>query len=101
MEAVEEFESQVWDPKVIRENAERFSIDRFRENFSRVTKKEWTEFLVQRVENNRNSMFGLSDIDIAVAAMPAPEKPAPARSGGGIPQSILPDEDISAAELIQ
>jgi UDP-N-acetylmuramyl pentapeptide phosphotransferase/UDP-N-acetylglucosamine-1-phosphate transferase/glycosyltransferase involved in cell wall biosynthesis len=86
IEAIEEFESRQWDPKAIRENAERFSVREFREKFSQVVKKEWTEFLVHRIENNRNSMFGLSDADIFDAAVSGPP---------------LPDSHMPTAELIQ
>ncbi len=69
MEAIEDFEGRQWDPKAIRANAERFSIARFREKFAGVTRKEWTDFLVQRLESNRNSMFGLSDGEMTEAAI--------------------------------
>jgi glycosyltransferase involved in cell wall biosynthesis len=93
IEAVEDFEGRQWDPKAIRENAERFSIRQFREKFSAVTKKEWTEFLLQRIENNRSCMFGLSDMDIPDLATPASETTAPA-----VPVTAMPDADLAAAE---
>jgi UDP-N-acetylmuramyl pentapeptide phosphotransferase/UDP-N-acetylglucosamine-1-phosphate transferase/glycosyltransferase involved in cell wall biosynthesis len=93
IEAVEDFEGRQWDPKAIRENAERFSVRQFREKFSAVTKKEWTEFLLQRIENNRSSMFGLSDMDMPGPAMPASEISAPA-----VPVTGVPDADLAAAK---
>jgi len=96
IEAIEDFEGRQWDPKVIRKNAERFSIREFREKFSKVTKEEWTKFLVQRIENNRSSMFGLSDEDMPDQAMPVPAISAPA-----LPVSGKPGASARAAELIQ
>ena len=91
IEAVEEFEGRQWDPKVIRENAERFSIAQFRRKFTAVTKKEWMEFLVQRIESNRNSMFGLSDTDISDAGMPGSSR----RPDAEMPVAELPGVEVN------
>jgi UDP-N-acetylmuramyl pentapeptide phosphotransferase/UDP-N-acetylglucosamine-1-phosphate transferase/glycosyltransferase involved in cell wall biosynthesis len=110
IDAVEDFEGRQWDSKVIRENAQRFSIGRFREKFAAVTRKEWTQFLVQRVENNRSSMFGLSDDDITRAEIAGQKILAPVAQSERSPSEQSPSDHrhdqekqtarMSAAELI-
>jgi UDP-N-acetylmuramyl pentapeptide phosphotransferase/UDP-N-acetylglucosamine-1-phosphate transferase/glycosyltransferase involved in cell wall biosynthesis len=101
IEAVEEFEGQTWDPNAIRENAQRFSIQRFRENFAKVAKKEWTEFLVQRIESNRNSMFGFTDFEVAEAVTRSAEKSAAAKAIAAMSPATLPKPGISTTEVVQ
>jgi glycosyltransferase involved in cell wall biosynthesis len=48
--AITQFEQCEWDSNQIRENAMRFSIHAFREQFTQIVHTEWSEFLVERIE---------------------------------------------------
>ena len=48
--AVESFERRAWDCAEIRRNAERFSIQQFRQHFVQLAKAEWARFLASRIE---------------------------------------------------
>lgn len=49
-EVIEKFEGldNVWDPKIIRENAERFNKARFQKELQQLVEKSWREFYKQR-----------------------------------------------------
>ncbi len=49
-EAIEKFEGldNVWDPKIIRENAERFNKERFQKELQQLVEKAWRKFQNQR-----------------------------------------------------
>jgi len=52
---VGEFESRQWDSQLIRRNAERFSIQQFRDQFWELTKKNWAAFLAERIDSSRKT----------------------------------------------
>ena len=51
IDAVHRFEAREWDLEKIRQNAERFSIRKFREHFAITTRDHWTAFLAKQTED--------------------------------------------------
>ena len=58
--AIEEFETYTWDSAEIRKNAERFSIQQFRQNFVEIVKMEWALFLANKIEAHRDRQIGIA-----------------------------------------
>jgi glycosyltransferase involved in cell wall biosynthesis len=87
--AVDEFESRQWDSQVIRKNAERFSIQQFRNQFWELTKTQWASSLSERCNNTqRTPEAALASLDKWPASRDLPaatEGGAIAAIGGPVP----------------
>jgi glycosyltransferase involved in cell wall biosynthesis len=93
VKAVEEFELCSWDSQAIRKNAERFSVQRFRDQFWELTKKNWASFLADRIDNSRrNSEEALASL----AAMPT-SRDLPSKTDG---EPFTPEGGMSPAANI-
>jgi glycosyltransferase involved in cell wall biosynthesis len=81
--AVQEFERvDDWDAAAIRQNAERFSTERFREQFTRFVQDAWAGFRVRQLESQEESFPGAADMDVPELAKSEPRK---SRNGNGEP----------------
>ena len=78
--ALDEFESRDWDPKLVRQGAERFSIARFRREFAGVVEDEWSKFQSPRYRSSKEHFpvalrLG-ANLGASLAAPPAPSRQA-------------------------
>jgi glycosyltransferase involved in cell wall biosynthesis len=74
LEALDQFELRMdWDPELIRQGAERFSVARFRQGFAAVVEAEWSRF---REERNKDHVEPFtSGLRIAPASIAEPLPP--------------------------
>jgi UDP-N-acetylmuramyl pentapeptide phosphotransferase/UDP-N-acetylglucosamine-1-phosphate transferase/glycosyltransferase involved in cell wall biosynthesis len=77
VKAVEDFETHTWDCAEIRKNAERFSIQQFRQNFVEIVKMEWALFLASKIEAQRDRQLGVGP-GLPGWQQPGHPKPLPA-----------------------
>lgn len=80
MSAISTFESSTWDYSLIRQNAERFSIQQFRKQFAEITKAAWKSFLTTKRDTDTTDNRMSEILAIAKTATMA-NKPAMPLSG--------------------
>jgi glycosyltransferase involved in cell wall biosynthesis len=73
LEAVDEFDRHAaWDVAAIRASAQRFSIERFHQNFSTVLEEHWRAFHQRRIRPTREKFPDPADLDLAPSDEPQP-----------------------------
>jgi len=64
--ALDDFEQRTdWDPSVIRRNAEQFSVDRFRKNFSAALDDQWRRFRLRLRRPSAERFPSTAELDLA------------------------------------
>jgi glycosyltransferase involved in cell wall biosynthesis len=80
MSAISNFESSTWDYALIRQNAERFSIQQFRKQFSEITKATWKSFVAAQ-RNPDTTEHQVSEILAIAKSATWPDVPVVPLSG--------------------